>query len=76
MLALRRLCNYRAIGIKNRDYYVSLDTLSPSNLLVDRHIGPSSSERVKMLQEIGVSTLDELISKTLPDNLPRNNLPN
>ena len=28
-----------------------------------------------MLQEIGVSSLDELIHKTLPENLPRNNLP-
>ena len=28
-----------------------------------------------MLQEIGVSSLDELIHKTLPENLPRNHLP-
>ena len=64
------------MSTKNRDYYVNLDAVSPSNLLVDRHIGPSSSERTSMLGEIGVSSLDELIRKTIPDSLPRNPLPN
>jgi glycine dehydrogenase len=54
---------------------MKLDQLSPSNFLINRHIGPSSAERAKMLQEIGVSSLDELIRKTLPENLPRNTLP-
>ena len=76
MLALKRLWSYRAMSTKNRDYYVNLDAVSPSNLLVDRHIGPSSSERTSMLGEIGVSSLDELIRKTIPDSLPRNPLPN
>ena len=63
------------MSTKNLEYYFKLDPLAPSNHLVDRHIGPSVSERVKMLHEIGVSSLDELIKKTLPENLPRNNLP-
>lgn len=75
MLALRRLSSFRAMSTKNLEYYFKLDPLAPSNHLVDRHIGPSASERVKMLHEIGVSSLDELIKKTLPENLPRNNLP-
>jgi len=75
MLALRRLANLRPFSIKNLDYYAQQDLLSPTNHLVNRHIGPNTSERVKMLQEIGVNSLEELIKKTLPDNLPRNNLP-
>lgn len=75
MLALRRLTNLRQFSIKNLDYYAKVDLLSPTNHLVPRHIGPSSSERIKMLQEIGVNSLEELIKKTLPENLPRNNLP-
>lgn len=76
MLGLRRLWSFRAMSTKNRDYYAILDPLSPSNLLVDRHIGPSSSEREKMLQELGMSSIEELMRKTLPETLPRNNLPN
>ncbi len=33
---------------------------------VDRHIGPNSNDIGKMLLAIGVSTLDELINKTVP----------
>ena len=32
-----------------------------------RHIGPNQSEAAAMLKEIGVSSLEELISKTIPD---------
>ncbi len=36
---------------------------------IDRHIGPDENEINRMLEEIGVSGLDELISKTIPVNI-------
>lgn len=35
----------------------------------ERHIGPSEQETEEMLQTIGVSSLDELIDKTLPQDI-------
>src|ERR1035438_851882 len=35
----------------------------------DRHIGPSAEEVEKMLEVIGVSSLDELISQTIPSSI-------
>jgi glycine dehydrogenase len=37
-----------------------------TNEFSGRHIGPNEQERNEMLQEIGVSSLDELINKTIP----------
>lgn len=75
MLVARRLNLLRRFATKNQLYFVDLHPLAPSNLLVDRHIGPNVSEREKMLAEVGVKSLDELIEKTLPPKLPRNHLP-
>ena len=36
---------------------------------VDRHIGPSSDEQSQMLKALGVSSLDDLIGQTVPDNI-------
>ncbi|MCL5029901.1 MAG: aminomethyl-transferring glycine dehydrogenase [Bacteroidetes bacterium] len=36
---------------------------------VDRHIGPNPEEIKKMLQQIGVQTLDELIDETIPSKI-------
>lgn len=36
-----------------------------------RHIGPSKDEVAEMLEIIGVSDLDQLVSETLPDNIRR-----
>jgi len=36
---------------------------------VNRHIGPNEEEIEKMLSVIGVSSLDELINKTVPDSI-------
>jgi glycine dehydrogenase len=36
---------------------------------VNRHIGPRESEVSKMLEAIGVSSLDELIDQTVPENI-------
>jgi glycine dehydrogenase len=34
-----------------------------------RHIGPNKSDTSAMLSEIGVTSLEELISKTIPDGI-------
>ncbi len=39
---------------------------------VNRHIGPSSSDKAKMLSKIGLSSMEELISKTVPPNIRLN----
>ena len=35
----------------------------------DRHIGPSFDEQRKMLDEIGVSSIQELIDQTIPSQI-------
>ena len=40
-----------------------------SDKFVTRHNGPSSEEAAKMLQTIGVKTMDELIEKTIPASI-------
>ena len=37
-----------------------------SNEFADRHIGPNEHETKEMLQEIGMSSLEELVNKTVP----------
>ena len=40
-----------------------------TNEFRSRHIGPNKTERKKMLETIGVSSLDELIEKTVPSSI-------
>jgi glycine dehydrogenase len=40
--------------------------LAPQDTFVQRHIGPDAEEVAKMLAEVGVGTLDELIDATVP----------
>ena len=37
-----------------------------------RHIGPSESEKTQMLNKIGVSSVEELIGKTIPAHIRLN----
>ena len=39
---------------------------------VDRHVGPNEEEISKMLSVIGISSLDELIDKTVPASIKKN----
>jgi glycine dehydrogenase len=39
------------------------------DVFIDRHIGPRNSDTKKMLQVIGVKSVDELIEKTIPDGI-------
>lgn len=40
-----------------------------TDLLVNRHVGISKADEQKMLEKIGVKSLDELIDKTIPANI-------
>lgn len=40
-----------------------------TNSFTSRHIGPNASETKEMLKTIGVSSLEELIDKTIPDDI-------
>ena len=39
------------------------------NEFAQRHIGPNEQETAEMLQEIGMSSLEELINKTIPPSI-------
>ena len=42
-----------------------------TNNFTRRQFGPNAEETEKMLKEIGVSSLDELVSKTIPGGILR-----
>ncbi len=55
-----------------------LTALERSDSFVARHIGPSERDILAMVQTIGVASLDDLIGKTVPENIRANaalNLP-
>ena len=43
-----------------------MNKLSQNNLFINRHLGPSDGEIQSMLKSCGLSSLDELISETIP----------
>ena len=43
-----------------------------NKVFVDRHIGPSKEERIEMLNELGLSSLREMIDKATPDSIRLN----
>ncbi len=49
-----------------RPLTLSLESSSP---FVDRHIGPDESQIRHMLKEIGISSLEELVKKAVPDSI-------
>jgi glycine dehydrogenase len=42
---------------------------NPTETFADRHIGPRAADVEKMLATIGVASLDELVSETVPDSI-------
>lgn len=52
----------------------NLASLSNSNEFIARHIGPDATEQKKMLDKIGVNSLDDLIIKTIPEAIRLSNL--
>ncbi|UCC24891.1 MAG: glycine dehydrogenase, partial [Gemmatimonadales bacterium] len=47
------------------------DHFSPSRDFADRHLGPSDSEVLEMLDALGVDSLDQLIRETVPGSILR-----
>lgn len=47
----------------------SLDSLLPSQDFSIRHIGPRKEDKKEMLKLIGVKSIEELIQKTIPENI-------
>ena len=48
---------------------LSLHELEQNDRFIHRHIGPSENEISKMLDALGMSSLDELIDKVVPDSI-------
>ena len=48
---------------------LSLKELEQRDRFIHRHIGPSEEELVEMLETLGVSSLDQLIDKVVPDSI-------
>ncbi len=49
----------------------SLTELEATDEFIQRHIGPDESQQHEMLNLLGVSSLDELITSTVPANILR-----
>ncbi len=43
-----------------------LQTLSDDNSFAHRHNGPNANEQQRMLETIGVGSIDQLIAQTVP----------
>ncbi|MGK7897802.1 MAG: glycine dehydrogenase (aminomethyl-transferring), partial [Xenococcus sp. (in: cyanobacteria)] len=50
---------------------INLETtkLFPTDSFSNRHIGPNESEIAQMLEALGISSLDDLIDKTVPGTI-------
>ncbi len=48
------------------------ESLAPAPDFVRRHIGPSDAEITKMLQTLGLPSLDALVDETVPSDIRRN----
>ena len=54
----------------------TLEQLTASEDFISRHIGIDDQAREAMLQSIGAKTLEELIERTVPASIRRNQLLN
>ncbi len=52
----------------------TLDALERADAFADRHIGPNETDSARMLRAIGMSSIEELLQKTVPDSI-RNDEP-
>ena len=52
-----------------KNNYLSLQDLEQNDRFIHRHIGPSENEITQMLDKLGMSSLDELIDKVVPDSI-------
>ncbi len=52
-----------------KNHPLRLQKLEQSDRFIHRHIGPSEQDIAEMLQTLGMSSLDELIDKAVPDSI-------
>ena len=52
-----------------KNNHLSLQDLEQNDRFIHRHIGPSKNEITQMLDKLGMSSLDELIDKVVPDSI-------
>lgn len=58
---------------QNVKYYSTLSEIfKPTDLFVQRHIGPRDEDIQQMLKTLGLNSLDELVQKTIPKNIHLN----
>ena len=53
----------------SKNNHLSLKELEQHDRFIHRHIGPSENEISQMLEALGISSLDELIDKVVPDSI-------
>jgi len=56
----------------SKNNQLSLQELEQNDRFIHRHIGPSENEISQMLDELGISSLDELIDTVVPDSIRMN----
>lgn len=69
MLAARRVA-LRAFG--RRQLGTKVDLFTAQDQFIPRHIGPTDGEITRMLKSIGMSSLEELVEKTVPAGIRLN----
>ncbi|MFL6126267.1 aminomethyl-transferring glycine dehydrogenase [Actinophytocola sp.] len=52
---------------------IPLAALEDGTQFADRHIGPRAAELARMLDVVGVGSLDELVERTVPESIRENN---
>jgi glycine cleavage system P protein (glycine dehydrogenase) len=53
-----------------------MKNIKTTEIFANRHIGPRETEINEMLQVIGLNSIEEMISETVPDNILLRNVPN
>jgi glycine cleavage system P protein (glycine dehydrogenase) len=53
-----------------------MKNIKTTEIFANRHIGPRETEIKEMLQVIGLNSIEEMISETVPDNILLRNVPN
>ena len=54
-----------------QENHASLNELENRDEFIQRHIGPNELQQAQMLEQLGLDSLDELIDKTVPANILR-----
>ena len=58
-----------SVNSLKKNNHLSLQELEQNDRFIHRHIGPSENEITQMLDALGMSSLDEMIDKVVPDSI-------